>query len=60
MYLRAIAMKKSALFWSNLGVLYHRWNRRKQAIEAYQAALLLDNSFPSAKVNLEKLLSRKG
>ena len=57
--MRAIGMKKSALFWGNLGVLYHRWNRREQAIEAYQAALLIDNSFQSAKVNLEKLLSRR-
>ena len=56
--MRAIAMKESALFWSNLGVLYHRWKKRKQAIEAYQAALLIDNNFPSAKVNLDKLLSR--
>ena len=59
LYLQAISIKKSALFWGNLGVLYHRWNRRQQAIDAYQTALVIDNNFQNAKVNLEKLLSRK-
>jgi len=58
-YLKAISMKNKALFWGNLGVLYHRWNKKGQAIAAYKNALLIDNNMPSAKVNLEKLLKSK-
>ena len=58
-YLKAISMKNKALFWGNLGVLYHRWNKKDQAIAAYKNALLIDNNMPSAKVNLEKLLKSK-
>lgn len=59
LYLRAISMKNSGLYWSNLGVLYHLWNKTPKAIECYETALMIDSSLASAKVNLDKLLKRK-
>ena len=57
MYLRAISLRNSGLYWSNLGVLYHRANRKEAAVSAYKTALLLDQNIQSARVNLEKILS---
>ena len=57
MYLRAISLRNSGLYWSNLGVLYHRANRKEKAVSAYKTALSLDQNIQSARVNLEKILS---
>ena len=59
LYLLAISMKNSALYWSNLGVLYHLWNKTDKAIQAYNTALEIDSSHPSARVNRDRLLKRK-
>lgn len=45
----------NALYYVNLGVLYHRWNKRKAAINAYQNALKIDPDHKSARENLMKL-----
>ena len=57
MYLRAISLRNSGLYWSNLGVLYHRANRKEAAVSAYKTALSLDLNIQSARDNLEKILS---
>ena len=50
-------MRNSGLYWSNLGVLYHRANNKEKAVSAYKTALLIDQNIQSARVNLENLLS---
>jgi len=57
-YMKAIGLQNKAIYWSNLGVLYHRWNKIKEAIEAYQTALNIDSTLKNAKVYLKKLLSK--
>ena len=54
--MRAISLGDKALFWANLGVLYHRWGRRQEAIEAYREALSRDGGLASARANLKTLL----
>ena len=56
MYLKAISQRNSGLYWSNLGVLYHRWNKKDAAVAAYKNALLIDSNISSARVNLKKIL----
>ena len=46
----------NALFYVNLGVLYHRWNKKQEAIESYRNALKIEPNHKSAKENLYKLL----
>ena len=53
-YLKAIQLKRKAVFWNNLGVLYHRWNKTEKAAEAYKNAISLDNN-SSAKEHLRKI-----
>jgi tetratricopeptide (TPR) repeat protein len=43
-FLRAIKVKESALFQTNLGVLYHRWGKYSKAEKAYVRSLELDPS----------------
>ena len=57
-YLKAISLGGKALYWSNLGVLYHRWGKLNQAEGAYLSALRLDSSLGSARVNLNKLRNK--
>lgn len=45
-----------ALYYVNLGVLYHRWGRKKSAISAYETALKIDPNLKSVKENLKNLL----
>lgn len=60
LFLRAIQLKpESALFHANLGVLYHRFNKREQALESYKNALSLEPNLKSAKQNMQKLLNSK-
>lgn len=50
----------NVLFHTNLGVLYHRWEKLNQAIESYQNALKLNTEKAiTARENLSKLLKRK-
>ncbi|XP_017472263.1 PREDICTED: transmembrane and TPR repeat-containing protein CG5038 isoform X1 [Rhagoletis zephyria] len=61
LYKRVIeAEPLNVLFHTNLGVLYHRWDKLNAAIECYQNALKLspENAI-TARENLSKLLRRK-
>ena len=58
MYLRAISHRNTSLYWTNLGVLYHIWDKKAKAVAAYKTALQIDQNNPSARVNLDKLLAR--
>ncbi|XP_048515416.1 protein O-mannosyl-transferase TMTC4 isoform X2 [Athalia rosae] len=42
-------------FYTNLGVLYHRWNKRAKAEEMYKKALKIQPGLKSASDNLDKL-----
>lgn len=56
MYKKIITLNPdNALYHVNLGVLYHRWNKRKFAITSYRNALIIDPDNKSAKKNLLKL-----
>lgn len=45
-----------ALYYVNLGVLYHRWGKKQNAISAYERALSIDPNLRSVKQNLKNLL----
>lgn len=50
----------NVLFHTNLGVLYHRWDKLNEAIDSYQNALKLNaGKAITARENLSKLLKRK-
>lgn len=42
-------------YHTNLGVLYHRWKRYRNAMECYKKALKINPNFKSAKENYEAL-----
>lgn len=44
-----------AKYWSNLGVLYHRWGKKQDAVKCYEKALKLDPSSESTVKNLAML-----
>jgi tetratricopeptide (TPR) repeat protein len=48
--------KTQSLYRSNLGVLYHRWKRIKEAIQNYEDALSYDPNNENARNNLNILL----
>ena len=48
--------KIKSLYYSNLGVLYHRWKKEKEAIMHYKTAIFYDNKNANAKDNLNRLL----
>lgn len=48
---------KDATFFTNLGVLYHRWNKFSEAEHMYIQALEIKPELSSAKENLRKLYS---
>lgn len=57
LFLRAIELNpSSALFNANLGVLYHRSNKKDLALKHYKEALELDPKLKSAAQNMKKLL----
>lgn len=57
-FLKVIKLKpNTALYNANLGVLYHRWNKKEKAIEFYNKALLINPNLKSAKDNLRKLIN---
>ncbi|XP_037049896.1 protein O-mannosyl-transferase TMTC4 [Bradysia coprophila] len=49
-----------ALYYVNLGVLYHRWGKKQHAIRAYETALQIDPHSRSVKENLKNLLKSTG
>ncbi|EDV30332.1 uncharacterized protein Dana_GF22999 [Drosophila ananassae] len=59
-YKRVIELDpRNMLYHTNLGVLYHRWDRAEEAIRAYQAAISINAARAStARENLGKLLKR--
>ncbi|VDK48454.1 unnamed protein product [Anisakis simplex] len=46
----------NALYWTNLAILYQRWNRIRDAINAYRISLKLQPNLKSARENLENLI----
>ncbi|XP_060516972.1 protein O-mannosyl-transferase TMTC4 [Cylas formicarius] len=55
-FLKAIKLNpQNALYYSNLGVLYHRWDKPKEARQMYARALEIDSNLKSAEMNLKKL-----
>ncbi|KAF7280549.1 hypothetical protein GWI33_005752 [Rhynchophorus ferrugineus] len=57
-FLQAIKLNvNNALYYSNLGVLYHRWEKPNEAREMYLKALKVDPNLKSAQINLKKLES---
>jgi len=44
-----------AVYYGNLGVLYHRWGKTDQAVLSYKAALRINPNLRSAQENLKKL-----
>lgn len=57
-FLKIIQLKpNTALYNVNLGVLYHRWNKKEKAIEFYKKALIINPNLKSAKDNLRKLIN---
>ena len=47
----------NALYHANLGVLYHRFNKKELALKHYKRALELDSNLKNARNNLLKLQS---
>lgn len=57
LFLRAIELKpNSGLFHANLGVLYHRFSKKKEALKHYKIAIELDPQLKSARKNMQKLM----
>ncbi|XP_053980651.1 protein O-mannosyl-transferase TMTC4-like isoform X1 [Hylaeus volcanicus] len=57
-----IAISKNptdSMFFTNLGVLYHRWNKLNEAEYMYKKALEIKPELHSARDNLKKLYSLK-
>ncbi|XP_076640372.1 protein O-mannosyl-transferase F38B6.6 [Colletes latitarsis] len=48
-----------SMFYTNLGVLYHRWNKLNEAEHMYKKALEIKPELHSARDNLRKLYSLK-
>ena len=46
---------RKALYFNNLGVLYHRWHHYDNAAESYKKALVLDPKNKSAATNLKAI-----
>lgn len=60
LYLETIRLQPMhALYHVNLGVLYHRWNRRAQAVDSYRNALKINPNLPNAKKYIEQLTRHK-
>ncbi|XP_001357919.3 protein O-mannosyl-transferase TMTC4 [Drosophila pseudoobscura] len=60
LYKRVIQLDPhNMLYYSNLGVLYHRWDKVQEAIEAYRTAISINGArATTARENLSKLLKR--
>ncbi|KAG5866214.1 hypothetical protein JTB14_035255 [Gonioctena quinquepunctata] len=55
-FLEAINMNPgNGLYYSNLGVLYHRWGKTGKAREMYKKALHINPNLKSTELNLKKL-----
>lgn len=56
LYLKIIQLQpEHALYHVNLGVLYHRWNRKAQAVDSYRNALKINPNLSNAKKYIEQL-----
>uniref|UniRef100_A0A1B0DNC2 dolichyl-phosphate-mannose--protein mannosyltransferase n=1 Tax=Phlebotomus papatasi TaxID=29031 RepID=A0A1B0DNC2_PHLPP len=56
LFLRAIELRPDyAMYYANLGVLYHRWQKPVKAAEWYRKALKVDPNLRSVRENLSKL-----
>ncbi|KAG1660756.1 Transmembrane and TPR repeat-containing protein 4 [Nymphon striatum] len=55
-FIQAIKLKSdNPTYYTNLGVLYHRWKKYDKAEKAYQMALKINQNAKSAQENLELL-----
>ncbi|CAM1296548.1 TMTC1 (predicted) [Pycnogonum litorale] len=55
-FIQAITLKSdNPAYFTNLGVLYHRWKKYNKAEKAYQMALHINPNTKSANENLELL-----
>ncbi|XP_072395884.1 protein O-mannosyl-transferase Tmtc4 [Diabrotica undecimpunctata] len=55
-FLEAINLNpENGLYYSNLGVLYHRWGKKEKARQMYQKALQINPTLKSAELNLKRL-----
>ncbi|XP_057669098.1 protein O-mannosyl-transferase TMTC4-like isoform X1 [Diorhabda carinulata] len=55
-FLEAINLNPTnGLYYSNLGVLYHRWGKKDKARQMYTKALQIDPNLKSAELNLKRL-----
>lgn len=50
-----IQIEQKPIYFANLGVLYHRWNKKELAKKFYELALELDSTLKNARTNLIKL-----
>lgn len=56
LYKEVIAMRPNhALYYVNLGVLYHRWNRKAMAADTYRRALELNPNSSNVRKYLRML-----
>uniref|UniRef100_A0A6B2EFB9 dolichyl-phosphate-mannose--protein mannosyltransferase n=1 Tax=Phlebotomus kandelakii TaxID=1109342 RepID=A0A6B2EFB9_9DIPT len=56
LFLRAIDLRPNyAMYYANLGVLYHRWRKPTKAAVFYRKALTVDPNLRSVRENLSKL-----
>ncbi|EDV91013.1 protein O-mannosyl-transferase TMTC4 [Drosophila grimshawi] len=62
LYKRVLAIDpRNMLYHTNLGVLYHRWDKVPEAIESYQMAISINSArATTARDNLNKLIKRVG
>jgi len=60
LYKRVIELEPhNMLYYTNLGVLYHRWDKSQEAIEAYRTAISINAArATTARENLSKLMKR--
>ncbi|CAH1098557.1 unnamed protein product [Psylliodes chrysocephalus] len=58
-FLQAINLNpNNGLYYSNLGVLYHRWDKKDKARQMYKKALEIDSNLKSAELNLKRLTAK--
>ncbi|RWS15638.1 transmembrane and TPR repeat-containing protein 4-like protein [Dinothrombium tinctorium] len=58
-FLIALNISKEAVYYANLGVLYHRWKKYSKAKIAYKNALLINPNMQTTKENLQSLMRIK-
>jgi len=57
-YLTAIKMEQKENYYLNLGILYHRWGKLKEAQEVYTSILKSNPSHSKAKIYLKQIVAK--